>query len=137
MASLPPGGSRCIPYAASSLDRFYKCSPFISSVRGKIILQLQLTTPDIVSMTFPDLTHLFPAILYTSSTCRKYTHQCSLIFLRLKIQTFFFHNKGTVHDARIHGHNIFSQESQESQLQTSHEENCDNSWCVASRKAIP
>lgn len=134
---LPPGGSRCILYAASSLDRFYKRSFFMSSVHGKIILQLQLTTPCKVSMTLPDLTHLFPAILYTSCAYRKFTHHCCLIFLRLKIQTFLFHHKGTVHDSRIHGHNIFSQESQESQLQASHEENCDNSWCVASRKAIP
>ena len=134
---LPPGGSRCILYAASSLDRFYKRGFFMSSVHGKIILQLQLTTPGKVSVTLPDSTHLFPAILYTSSTCRKFTHQCSLIFLRLKIQTFLFHNKGTVHDSRIHGHNIFSQESQESQLQASHEENCDNSRRIARCKAIP
>lgn len=135
--SFPLDSSRCIPYAASSLDRFYKCSPFISSVRGKIILHPQLTTPGKVSMTLPDLAHFFPAILYISSACRRFTHHCCLIFLHLKIQTFLFHHKGTVHDSRIHGHNIFSQESQESQLQASHEENCDNSRRIARCKAIP
>ena len=59
IVSLPPDGSRCILYAASSLDRFYKRSPFMSLIRDKIILLLQLTTPGKGSVTLPDLVHLF------------------------------------------------------------------------------
>ena len=59
IVSLPPGGSRYILYAASSLDRFYKRGPFMSLMRGKIILHLQLTTPGKGAVTLPDLVHLF------------------------------------------------------------------------------
>ena len=42
--------------------------------------------------------------------------------LFVKVQTFFLHNQRPVHNSRIHGHNILTQESHKGQLNTTHKE---------------